>query len=1103
MISKLEKKAIAFPYKKLQFKNKNEIKCKLKLTHMHMMLYLNSLIYHCQDISAEFLTKSDREYVADSSNQEEFAFMTFFSHIATHYFYPCMLQSIYKQYNPLMSTTISSISYEIFEILYKTIDLLLSCKKINMARSLFKIDYIWDSKLHKVTEASSQIDKYRYSFFNFINYMTLINLEATKDFYKANNNAVPTYISTPLLKNQVNYLKMTLGLTFQMCISQASLLSANSDIFNESKFQVPTAIKDSSLNKLKNPDFLNFFPLYKILEYFEQVLFNSEIEGLEYLKLSISFELLTLIENAESKDLADKLIFYFKPSSLFVEAEKSLVAAYNLVNNIKYEPINNNNNDNNIIYGKKNNEVSKGSTNIQNKVDYSDLCDIISSTPDKLNTYYTTKQFLLYINYMKLASYIGNLYDESLKKKDSFANDFVFGSAEKKEELKDRDKMKTSLSENKINYGYSDEDDNLAVFYAHCLYRLFERKVEYYYEGRLKLKIFIPSTKGFIICYHKQKITGLINLKRATTSPEELLEELELDNKKIENDKFIDKDEDFKFEEPTEVEEVVDVVKEKDSEYTEETITKYKDQDNKIPIQLNGEDEEKQILVNTFSMESLAQNMTVGNYIPPNLAIRLKEQNIPQNTQVRCPIKITSEIPLIFNMKIFEKNLNQLCHPDRLVKFSETLWKFFSEFSYERSSSLATNPRIQEMQSNLVQGQEYAYYISVLIIIYFFFFISDIFNLTTIEYGIFYFLSIGQILCIGTNLYFFVGNFLKENDKLIVGTEKILFGKIEIKQLYIHLLDECITSLILLTLNLLSIVLKYKLVFICSQLFFIYLFSAAIRSIYYAFLSKLNELLSLMLILIICIVTFATFAFYFYNPEFNVLPSATPSSDVDASVVTGIQFTKNSFLAYLEQTNNADNSTNICNSLLSCILFFFNFGVRAGGGIGDKLEVKTIDQQFYWTRFFFDMIFYILTILLLLNMLNGIIINGFTTYREKMDDIQEVKMNNCFICNLNRKTFDKRKLNYYDHIKYDHNPYNYFLFFERLKSKKLSKEEKNLVSCLRNGEISLYPVNTGLLFSKGLETVTKKIENDIYHSHYKPNTESSESLQDSNSVNEN
>ncbi len=61
---------------------------------------------------------------------------------------------------------------------------------------------------------------------------------------------------------------------------------------------------------------------------------------------------------------------------------------------------------------------------------------------------------------------------------------------------------------------------------------------------------------------------------------------------------------------------------------------------------------------------------------------------------------------------------------------------------------------------------------------------------------------------------------------------------------------------------------------------------------------------------------------------------------------------------------------NICQNISQCFISFFSYGVRNGGGIGDILQMLSFDNISYTSRYIVDMIYFIVVILIFLNMIN-------------------------------------------------------------------------------------------------------------------------------------
>ena len=136
--------------------------------------------------------------------------------------------------------------------------------------------------------------------------------------------------------------------------------------------------------------------------------------------------------------------------------------------------------------------------------------------------------------------------------------------------------------------------------------------------------------------------------------------------------------------------------------------------------------------------------------------------------------------------------------------------------------------------------------------------------------------------------------------------------------------------------------------------------------------------------------------------------------------------------------------------------------MRSGGGIGDLLGMKPFTNiPLYAARYVMDMIFYITIILLLLNMINGVIVSTFSQIREESQNKEEDKTNKCFICSIDRVEFEKKKIAFKDHLKYEHNSKNYIKFLTFLKLfdvKDLDADQSHIIDCIKERDIGCFPV---------------------------------------------
>jgi hypothetical protein len=127
---------------------------------------------------------------------------------------------------------------------------------------------------------------------------------------------------------------------------------------------------------------------------------------------------------------------------------------------------------------------------------------------------------------------------------------------------------------------------------------------------------------------------------------------------------------------------------------------------------------------------------------------------------------------------------------------------------------------------------------------------------------------------------------------------------------------------------------------------------------------------------------------------------------------------------------------NQCQSLWHCFLTTLNLGLRSGGGISDTLlKIQYSNLGKYYQMFIFSLSFFLIVIIILLNIIFGIIIDTFAQLRDQKNFIEEDMRTKCFICNIDRYTFDRNSYGFEQHIVEDHNVWQYLYFLVHLQEK--------------------------------------------------------------------
>lgn len=124
-----------------------------------------------------------------------------------------------------------------------------------------------------------------------------------------------------------------------------------------------------------------------------------------------------------------------------------------------------------------------------------------------------------------------------------------------------------------------------------------------------------------------------------------------------------------------------------------------------------------------------------------------------------------------------------------------------------------------------------------------------------------------------------------------------------------------------------------------------------------------------------------------------------------------------------------------CDSLLMCIVTTMNQGLRNGGGIGDILRAPSSKEPLFMARVVYDLLFFFIVIIIVLNLIFGVIIDTFADLRSEKQQKELILKNTCFICGLNRSAFDNRTVSFEEHIKNEHNMWQYLYFMVLIRVK--------------------------------------------------------------------
>ena len=158
-----------------------------------------------------------------------------------------------------------------------------------------------------------------------------------------------------------------------------------------------------------------------------------------------------------------------------------------------------------------------------------------------------------------------------------------------------------------------------------------------------------------------------------------------------------------------------------------------------------------------------------------------------------------------------------------------------------------------------------------------------------------------------------------------------------------------------------------------------------------------------------------------------------------------------------------------CNTMIMCIKTTFDQGIKNGGGIGqflDENDGPVSGAISIVLRFLFDDLFNIIIMIIMMNIIQGIIIDTFAVLREESERNTADRETKCFICGKDKEYIERctnRPFRY--HCAYEHNEWNYIYFIAYLKNKESTEHtgvESSIFDLVEAKDITWIPQQQGL-----------------------------------------
>jgi len=175
-----------------------------------------------------------------------------------------------------------------------------------------------------------------------------------------------------------------------------------------------------------------------------------------------------------------------------------------------------------------------------------------------------------------------------------------------------------------------------------------------------------------------------------------------------------------------------------------------------------------------------------------------------------------------------------------------------------------------------------------------------------------------------------------------------------------------------------------------------------------------------------------------------------------------------------------------CDNLFLCWMTVLHYGLTSGSAI-TFLSTPTLtynDHGTYAGRIIYDIGFYILINICIVNITIGLLATAFGNLKQEEDERKLTLETECFICSQDQSAFIKKNYSFEQHVQNDHNMWNYVFFFLYLREKpaiEFTAQESYVSSLVNNRNITFFPIQqsgdaTEVDVVQRLETIEIKLE---------------------------
>ncbi|XP_019851941.1 PREDICTED: inositol 1,4,5-trisphosphate receptor type 3-like [Amphimedon queenslandica] len=181
----------------------------------------------------------------------------------------------------------------------------------------------------------------------------------------------------------------------------------------------------------------------------------------------------------------------------------------------------------------------------------------------------------------------------------------------------------------------------------------------------------------------------------------------------------------------------------------------------------------------------------------------------------------------------------------------------------------------------------------------------------------------------------------------------------------------------------------------------------------------------------------------------------------------------------LLQNNFDPESSLYCSNLGECTYSVLRYGLVDNLGFVVPFQNGTsFDPPLFSGRLIFGLSYFVIVSTIGLNIVFGIIVDSFSELREERSNIEAEQKSKCFICDLPSYDFERRAKGFHNHVKHDHNMWDYVyysLYLDNIDTGDHNAIQKYVYELISENDTGFFPQEEARCLSGEVDTTGEKI----------------------------